>query len=123
MTISLKRAYEEPVLEDGFRVLVDRVWPRGISKDFAQIDFWAKELTPTTSLRKWFSHEVSKWEEFKKKYIVELENRPDEVDEFLETLQKHKKVTFVYGAKDTKHTHAIVLKAYIQEKFVSYKTY
>lgn len=116
MIILLKRAYEEPKKEDGFRILVDRVWPRGVSKDFGQIDLWAKEITPTTTLRKWFSHEIPKWEEFKKKYTEELENRLDAVDGFLETLQKHKKVTFVYGAKDTKHTHAIVLKEYMQEK-------
>jgi len=119
MTILLKRAYEEPSEEDGFRILVDRIWPRGVSKDFAQIDFWAKEVTPTTSLRKWFSHDSLKWEEFKKKYSEELENRPDEVDEFLKILQKHKKVTFIYGAKDTKHTHAIILKDYIQDKLSS----
>ncbi|ABB44725.1 Protein of unknown function DUF488 [Sulfurimonas denitrificans DSM 1251] len=116
MTILLKRAYEAAEEHDGFRILVDRIWPRGVSKDFANIDFWAKDVTPTTSLRKWFSHDPLKWEEFKKNYIAELENAPDAVDEFLHLLREHENVTFVYGAKDTKHTHALILQEYIQNR-------
>lgn len=83
MTILLKRAYETADKNDGFRILVDRIWPRGVSKDFAHIDFWAKDVTPTTSLRKWFSHDPLKWVEFKKNYVAELDAVPDVVDGFL----------------------------------------
>lgn len=116
MTILLKRAYEDASAEDGFRILVDRIWPRGVRKDFAHIDFWAKDVTPTTSLRKWFAHDPMKWEEFKRNYVAELESAHDAVTEFLHLLHQHDKVTFVYGAKDTKHTHALILQAYMQER-------
>lgn len=116
MTILLKRAYEAADKDDGFRILVDRIWPRGVSKDFAHIDFWAKDVTPTTSLRKWFSHDPLKWVEFKKNYEAELDGRPSEVDDFLHLLHEHEIVTFVYGAKDTKHTHALILREYMQER-------
>ncbi|MDD3476258.1 MAG: DUF488 family protein [Sulfurimonas sp.] len=116
MTILLKRAYEAADKDDGFRILVDRIWPRGVSKDFAHIDFWAKDVTPTTSLRKWFSHDPLKWVEFKKNYEAELDGRPSEVDDFLHLLHEHEIVTFVYGTKDTKHTHALILREYMQER-------
>ncbi|WP_345992850.1 DUF488 family protein [Sulfurimonas sp. HSL-1716] len=115
MVILLKRAYETPEQNDGFRILVDRIWPRGVSKDFAHIDFWAKDVTPSTSLRKWFSHDPLKWDEFKRRYINELDDNPKAVEEFIKYLQ-HDRVTFVFGAKDTLHTHAIILKEYIENK-------
>lgn len=116
MRILLKRAYESSSKNDGFRILVDRIWPRGVSKDAANIDLWAKEVTPSTDLRKWFSHDPAKWNEFKKSYIQELEDVPDAVEEFISSLREHDTVTFVYGAKDTEHTHALILKEYIEKK-------
>jgi len=116
MNILLKRAYEAASEDDGFRILVDRIWPRGVSKDFAHIDFWAKDVTPSTSLRKWFSHDPLKWEEFKRNYVAELESRADAVEEFLRLLHQHDKVTFIYGAKDTKHTHALILQKYCKDR-------
>lgn len=116
MNILLKRAYEEASSEDGFRILVDRIWPRGVSKEFADIDFWAKDVTPSTSLRKWFSHDPQKWELFKESYVAELENTPDAVDAFVGLVQEHPIVTFVYGAKDQEHTHALILKEYVESR-------
>lgn len=116
MKILLKRAYVSADKDDGFRILVDRIWPRGVHKDFAKIDCWAKDVTPTTSLRKWFSHDPEKWLEFKKKYRAELNAAPKAIDEFLHLLQEHGNVTFVYGAKDTEHTHALILREYMKEK-------
>ncbi|MDD5406171.1 MAG: DUF488 family protein [Sulfurovaceae bacterium] len=116
MKILLKRAYEPRSSDDGYRVLVDRIWPRGVSKEEAAIALWYKDVTPSTILRKWFSHDPSKWLEFKKRYIEELDSRVDAVEEFIGYLRKHDTVTFVYGAKDTEHTHAIILKEYIEAK-------
>jgi uncharacterized protein YeaO (DUF488 family) len=116
MKILLKRAYEPWDIDDGYRVLVDRIWPRGVSKDKAAISLWFKDVTPSTSLRKWFSHDPSKWLEFKKRYIEELDSRIDAVEEFMGSLREHDTVTFVYGAKDVEHTHASILKAYIEAK-------
>ena len=83
MTIGLKRAYDPPAESDGCRVLVDRVWPRGISKEALQIDAWLKDLAPSTALRKWFGHDPTKWDEFRKRYARELEQRGDALDELL----------------------------------------
>lgn len=116
MKIVLKRAYEPWHSDDGYRVLVDRIWPRGVSKKEAAIALWFKDVTPSTLLRKWFSHDPSKWIEFKKRYIQELDERTDAVEEFIQYLKKYDTVTFVYGAKDTKHTHALILKEYIEAK-------
>lgn len=116
MTILLKRAYESSNPHDGFRILVDRIWPRGVTKDIANIDLWAKDITPTTNLRKWFSHDPLKWDEFKKSYIKELDDNPHAVDEFIGILLQHELVSFIYGAKDTLHTHALILKEYIENR-------
>ena len=84
MPIDLKRAYDPPAQSDGRRILVDRVWPRGIAKDDLQIDAWLKDLAPSTELRKWFGHDPAKWDEFRKRYARELEQRSDELEELLE---------------------------------------
>ena len=108
MTISLKRAYEPPAKTDGMRILIDRLWPRGLTKAKAGIDFWLKELAPSTELRKWFGHDPEKWPEFQKKYRVELKGNP-----VLSELRKHCRdgdVTLVYAAKDELHNDAVVLK-------------
>ncbi len=115
MQLKLKRAYETAQTTDGYRVLVDRLWPRGISKEKAHFDLWEKDLAPSTDLRKWFGHDPAKWGEFKRKYIVELNHNKGAVDAFLSVLKKQATVTLIYAAKDTEHNEAVVLKDYLQE--------
>jgi uncharacterized protein YeaO (DUF488 family) len=113
VTIKLKRAYEAPAEDDGLRVLVDRLWPRGVSKDSARIDLWAKEITPSTELRTWYGHDPARWAEFRKRYFQELDGNREAVAAFKARIGR-KKVTFVYGAKDTEHSHALALKEYLE---------
>jgi len=108
MAVSIKRAYEEPASGDGKRVLVDRIWPRGISKDEAKIDLWLKEVAPSTELRKWFGHDPERWQQFQEKYHAELQDN-DALAE-LKTLAGKGKVTLVYAAKDEQHNNAVVLR-------------
>ena len=115
MRIEIKRVYEAAASDDGYRVLVDRLWPRGVSKERAAIDLWAKELTPSTELRKWFGHDPEKWDEFQKRYRAELAAHKEALDELRATLQEHDAVTFVYGAKATNYSHALVLRAVLLE--------
>jgi uncharacterized protein YeaO (DUF488 family) len=106
--MKIKRVYEKPEKEDGFRILVDRLWPRGLKKEKANIDLWLKEIAPSTELRKWFGHDPEKWEEFKKRYLLELEDNKRPVY----ILQEHIKngdVTLVYAARDKTHNEALVL--------------
>ncbi|MCH1624251.1 DUF488 domain-containing protein [Fredinandcohnia quinoae] len=113
--IELKRIYDLVDDTDGIRILVDRLWPRGISKEAAQIDYWLKEIAPSNELRKWFHHEVGKYEEFKEKYLEELttdEDKKERVKELVQILRKGK-VTFLYGAKDNKYNQAVILKEFI----------
>ena len=115
MNVALKRVYNEPAESDGTRILVDRLWPRGLTKEKAKIDVWLKEIAPSTELRKWFNHEPNKWPEFKKRYQAEMDSNPDAIS----TLKKHVadgKVTIVYGAKDEEHNDAVVIKQYLDEK-------
>ena len=112
MVIKLKRAYEEPESGDGFRVLVDRLWPRGVSKDSARIDLWLKEIAPSTALREWFGHDPSKWTEFRKRYFRELDHNPKTVDQLREQARLGM-VTLVYGAKDQEHNDTVALKEYL----------
>ncbi len=105
----IKRAYQSYDNKDGFRVLVDRLWPRGVSKEKLQLDLWMKEIAPSTELRKWFGHDPERWNEFKKRYLDEL-NEKKELIKQLNTMEKiHNTVTLVYSAKDEKHNNAIVL--------------
>ena len=108
MVISLKRAYEPAAKSDGVRILVDRIWPRGVTKAEAEIEHWAKDVAPTTALRKWFGHDPEKWAEFQKKYRAELKGNPGLSD--IRVLSQQGEVTLVYAAKDTLHTHALTLK-------------
>ena len=115
MIIRLKRVYEEPSESDGTRILVDRLWPRGLAKERAKVDVWLKEIAPSTELRKWFNHEPVKWPEFKKRYQAEISNNTEE----LAALERHlanEKVTIVYGAKDEEHNDAVVIKQYLDKK-------
>lgn len=107
--IQTKRVYEAPRASDGLRVLVDRLWPRGVSKDRAAIDVWAKELAPTASLRKWFDHEPAKFDEFRRRYLSELDDRQVALDELLRRAGGEP-ITLVYAARDPQHNHARVLQ-------------
>jgi uncharacterized protein YeaO (DUF488 family) len=112
MSLKIKRVYEKPSRNDGTRVLVDRVWPRGLSKTDAAIDEWRKEIAPSTSLRKWFGHDPERWNEFKRRYFAELKEQSEALDELCQLAHK-KTVTLVFGAKDTKHNQAVALKEYL----------
>jgi uncharacterized protein YeaO (DUF488 family) len=112
-TIKVKRAYHPPAKSDGVRVLVDRLWPRGVSKTAARIDLWLKEIAPSDALRKWFGHEPSRWNEFRKRYFSELETHPAAVAQ-LKDIARKEKVTLVYAAKDDRHNNAIALKEYLE---------
>jgi len=113
MNIKLKRAYEAPQEDDGFRILVDRLWPRGVSRDSAGIDLWLKEIAPIDDLRKWFAHDPEKWAEFRDRYVRELNHHPEVVEE-LRTHVHQGTVTLVYGAKDQEHNNAVALKEYLE---------
>ncbi len=113
MEIITQRIYMDIIDNDGIRVLVDRIWPRGISKKQARLDHWWKELAPGTELRKWFNHDEAKWQEFKKRYLVELESKTKVIVSLLEDLDYSKKIILLYGAKDENHNQAVVLKEYI----------
>jgi len=111
MEIKLKRVYEEPDQKDGYRILVDRLWPRGLTKEKAALDLWLKNIAPTTELRKWFNHDPEKWKEFQKKYLKEVKENKEAVSTLKEHLKKGT-VTFLYAAKDEIHNEALVLKNY-----------
>ncbi|MFZ6032682.1 MULTISPECIES: DUF488 domain-containing protein [unclassified Melioribacter] len=110
MTIKVKRVYEKPEKEDGYRILVDRLWPRGISKDEAKINMWLKEIAPSDELRKWFSHDPAKWNSFREKYKRELEGKKEIMKQIKALEKENGIVTLLYSAKDEKHNNAIVLK-------------
>jgi uncharacterized protein YeaO (DUF488 family) len=107
--IRLKRAYEKPTLTDGTRLLVDRLWPRGIKKEAAAIDHWFKEIAPSTKLRKWFGHDPERWNEFRRRYRAELREHNDFLAE-IRTLAERGPVTLVYAAHDEEHNDAVVLR-------------
>ncbi len=107
--IKIKRAYEKPSKGDGYRILVDRLWPRGVSKSKARIDVWLKEISPSNELRKWFSHDLEKWNEFKKKYHTELKNQKEILQKIKEIEKEHGIITLVYAAKDDRHNNAVFL--------------
>ncbi len=118
MEIAIKRVYETSSEEDGFRVLVDRLWPRGISKEKAALDLWEKEIAPSGELRKWFGHEPEKYEEFRHRYREELSSN-EKLGDFLAAIEGKGKVTLLYGAKDKEHNQAVVLAEYLKEQFHS----
>lgn len=114
MVIRLKRVYEPPSEEDGYRVLVERLWPRGISKEHAKIDLWVKEAGASPELRTWFGHDPKKWEEFRRKYFEEIGKRPLVVNLLKEMIQKREIVTFVFAAHDEQHNNAVALKEFLE---------
>jgi uncharacterized protein YeaO (DUF488 family) len=110
MEIKIKRIYEKFSPKDGLRILVDRLWPRGIKKEEAKIDLWFKEIAPSDKLRKWFKHDVSKWEEFKKRYKEEIEQNKESLEKLIEIIKKKRVVTLVFSAKDKEHNNAVILR-------------
>lgn len=114
MKLQFKRIYDDPAQEDGFRVLIDRIWPRGVSKAEADIDYWAKELAPSTELRRWFDHDPEKWVEFCRRYEAELHENDAEVKALREQIGD-REATLLYAARDTAHNNAIVLRDYLQK--------
>lgn len=113
--VTLKRVYEKPAKDDGLRVLVDRLWPRGVTKIAAHIDLWLKDAAPSPALRTWFGHDPKRWAEFRRRYFKELEHCADAVTQ-LRSLIAEQPVTFVYAAKDSEHTHALALKEFVERK-------
>lgn len=112
MNLKIKRVYKKPCKEDGMRILVDRLWPRGLTKEKASVDVWLKEVAPSTELRKWFGHDPEKWKEFQKKYHQELRENKEQVA-LLNKYISNGIVTLVYGAKDEAHNDALVLKEWL----------
>jgi len=113
MTVNIKRAYELPDSKDGYRVLVDRLWPRGISKETAAINEWWKEYAPSTKLRKWFGHDPVKWKLFRQQYLAELRANREELVCAVNRANRDQ-ITLVYGAKDEQHNQAVVMKEFIE---------
>jgi len=107
--IKIKRAYEKPTEDDGYRILVDRLWPRGVAKNKVKIDPWLKQVSPSDELRKWFSHDLKRWDEFKKRYHSELKSEKISLQKIKQIEKENKIVTLIYAAKDDRHNNAIVL--------------
>ncbi len=115
MPIALKRAYEKPTPDDGCRILVERLWPRGLSKRDARIDLWAKDAAPSPELRRWFGHDPAKWDEFRRRYLQELRAHPEALEPIRERMRAGR-VTFVFAARDPRHNSAVILKAYLERR-------
>jgi uncharacterized protein YeaO (DUF488 family) len=115
MSILLKRAYEPSSPSDGSRILVERLWPRGLSKQRAKIDLWAKEVAPSTPLRRWFNHEPAKWSEFKRRYVRELRAHPEVLAPILDRVRAGR-VTFVFASREPRFNNAVVLKAFVERQ-------
>jgi uncharacterized protein YeaO (DUF488 family) len=113
--IQLKRAYEKPSPEDGVRILVERLWPRGLTKARAAADLWIKDVAPSPDLRKWFGHDPARWKQFKQRYWKELRDKKDNV-EVLRRKARDGKVTFIYAAHDEEHNGALALKEFIERR-------
>lgn len=118
MMLKLKRVYETPSSDDGVRILVERLWPRGLTKDKAKIDIWLKEIAPSTELRKWYSHIPEKWPDFQKRYKLELKGKDNLVKELKEIVDATD-VTLVFAAKDLERNSAVLLKSVLEETFQS----
>jgi uncharacterized protein YeaO (DUF488 family) len=112
MEIRLKRVYDRPESEDGFRILVERLWPRGLPKEKAKIDLWLKEFAPSTELRKWFNHDPLKWEEFKSRYFLELDQKAEDLRTIIDKKLKGN-ITFVYASKEEQFNSAKALLEYL----------
>lgn len=113
MKLSVKRVYDPATPDDGFRVLVDRLWPRGLSKDKAAVDLWTKDVAPTNDLRKWFGHDPDRWNEFQKRYSAELDANTEAVQSLRDQIGK-RHATLLFGAKDEQHNNAVALAEYLK---------
>jgi uncharacterized protein YeaO (DUF488 family) len=113
MGIAIKRLYEPAAKADGYRVLIDRLWPRGLKKDAVPLDLWAKELAPSGALRKWFGHDPARWDGFRHRYASELDTQAEHWQPLAERAARHA-VTLLYGARDEEHNNAVALKAYME---------
>ena len=113
--VRLKRVYDRPSLADGMRVLVDRLWPRGLSKHDVSADLWLKDAAPSSQLRRWYAHDAKRWRRFSRKYRGELARQPDILD-LLDDLRRRAPVTLIFGARDEAHSHAVVLRDVLEER-------
>ena len=118
--IKTRRIYDKPDTDDGFRILVDRIWPRGLKKNDVKIDLWQKDIGPSSALRKWFNHDQRKWNEFKRRYYEELKDRKEIVKLFLEKAEQGT-ITLLYSSKEEKYNNAIALKEYLQSNKLQLK--
>jgi len=112
-SIKLKRVYETPIKADGFRILVDRLWPRGIAKEKARVDLWLKDIAPSTELRTWFGHDPAKWKDFQKRYKKELMQNNTVLENLRRIIKEQNKVTLVFAASDENHNNAVVLRTFL----------
>ncbi len=115
MAVKLKRVYLKPTKTDGCRILVDRLWPRGLSKTKAEVDHWLRDIAPSNALRKWYGHDPERWPEFKRRYGAELKKNREAVQELRALLKVHKTVTFLFSSKEEKLNNAVALKAYLRK--------
>lgn len=115
MSIWVRRAYEAPTRSDGYRVLVDGVWPRGVSKEDLEIDEWSRDLAPSTRLRQWFDHDPARWEEFQRRYFQELREKEGPIRGLVERILRGR-VTLVYGARDPDHNNAVALRVFLEKR-------
>lgn len=114
--VRIRRVYDPPLKKDGFRILVDRLWPRGLTKEGVMFDAWAKALAPSTALRKWYGHNPALWPDFRKQYEQELEKNKA-IPAFIEAHRGKKVITLLYAGKDNEHTHALVLRDFLEKQF------
>ncbi len=115
MAIQLKRAYDKPQKSDGFRVLIDRMWPRGIRKEDLRLDEWLRSLAPSTELRQWFGHDPEKWEEFRRRYFRELDTHPEEI-KLLREKMREGPLTIIFGSREERFNNATALKEYLENR-------
>ncbi len=116
--INIRRVYDQPSRNDGKRILIDRLWPRGLKKEDAHIDVWMKDVAPSTELRKWFNHDPDKWAEFKKRFFMELRGRRAIVEEIV-NLARNGTVTLLFGSKEDRFNNAVALKEYIEAEILA----
>ncbi len=114
--IQIKRVYEKPLKADGCRILANRLWPRGMTKEAVAVEAWAKDLAPSPELRKWYRHDPDRWPDFQKRYLAELKKN-DAVNTFLEQYEAEPTITLLYAAQDTEHTHALILQQYLTQQY------
>jgi uncharacterized protein YeaO (DUF488 family) len=117
MAIKIKRIYQTAEAADGCRILVDRLWPRGISKDRAKLDYWAKELSPSNELRQWYQHDAARWDEFKRRYFQEIRSKP-ETRALLQHCTDNEVVTFLFSSKEITLNNAVALKEYVEHELL-----